>query len=788
MTWDAGKSAEARRSPDIGKGLASSPSNMGADVRRVLVCVLMALVASLLVASPAQAAFRIRLGISPSTPVVSAVTTLGASVRPRRSGRRVLFAERVGGRWVSLGSARTNTRGKARRAVVFRTPGTVTVRAIAVAFRGQRQAMVKRTVVVLPAPVTVGGTSGSGGTGGSGGGGDGGGGTGGGDSGGGGSGSGAQPTSFAFDGLYLATAGETHTKHDDLTYSRDCTTQVPATPVASFDDTLTAIDAFTASGTATQAWHDLALSDPTRPDREDDVASIAMGAHSPAAALAAFVQGYRDHPSQVYFLNGAAAAANAVGHPEWAVALENQAATLNTSGSTGIPDEAIRLTNLGHADAMMGDWATAKGLVEQAHSLAPNAPQINQELAAVTKCAGDAAGARTAYNNSLRTGKPGDDDAVDTDYGTSRTSAAKIWDLSHATSPTIDLPALPSTPADLAAQADNLTTGAKGFWHTELDRLDAQDLDLGAQIDSLGSQLDAEQMSPLERQQIQDIIGNLTYDVDAQLIQLEHTMEPAQWAIDDCPVGNNAHFCGGQYTNTDCGMNEQAFDLWHSDIAAWREDFFAYEGRAEQVFSGMRANLEDPVAYDLAGAWIKSLFNSEAVLMVQDVYYKSVFLPTHDGDTQCWTVAGQDPAPTPTKLDNIDPGVCDAAQTKSHVSFSLEGEAGEGVGWSVKSSCTSVDVEANTTVLPFLSGFTSASFSKDGSGLTMLGGVKASGGGASFESALYLTYDKDGHVTDFGWEVGPGFEPSYKGVSLDVGSDLIRISFMSVFTQPVTPS
>ena len=29
----------------------------------------------------------------------------------------------------------------------------------------------------------------------------------------------------------------------------------------------------------------------------------------------------------------------------------------------------------------------------------------------------------------------------------------------------------------------------------------------------------------------------------------------------------------------------------------------------------------------------------------------------------------------------------------------------------------------------------------------MLGGVKASGGGASFESALYLTYDKDGHVT-----------------------------------------
>lgn len=755
-------------------------------MRRVLFCGLMALVAALLVAAPAQAAVGIRLRVSPSAPVVGAVTTLSASVRPARSGRRVLFAERVGGRWLSLGRARTNAHGKVRRSVVFRTPGTVTVRATAVAFHGQQRAVVKRTVVVLPAPVIVGGTPGSGGPGGSGGGGGGGGGAGGGGSGGGGSGSGAQPTSFAFDGLYLATAGETHTKHDDLTYSRDCTTQVPATPVASFADTLTAIDAFTASGTATQAWHDLALSDPTRPDREDDVASVAMGAHVPAAALAAFVQGYRDHPSQVYFLNGAAAAANSVGHPAWAIALENQAATMDTSGSTGLPDEAVRLTNLGHADAMMGDWSTAKSLVTQAHTLAPDAPQINQELAAVSACAGDAAGARTAYNHSLRTGKPGDDDAV-TPYGT-RTSAPRIWDLSHATSPTVDLPALPSTPADLVAQADDLTTGTKGFWHTELDRLEAQDASLIAQEDSLGNQLDAEQMSPVERQQIHDILGNLYYGVDAQLIQLQQTMQTAQWQVDDCPVGNNAKFCGGQYFNTNCGMNQQAFDLWHMDAAAWREDFMAYEGQAEKVFAGMRANLEDPVAYDLAGVEITLGFNGEAELMAQDVWTKSALIPIKDGDTDCWTVAGQDPPPTQFNRENVDPGVCDPARTASHVSFSLEGEAGEGVGWSIKSSCTSVDVEANTSVLPFLSGFTSASFAKDGAGLTMLGGVKASGGGASFESALYLTFDKDGHVTDFGWEVGPGFEPSFKGVSLDVGSDLIRISFMSVFTQPVTPS
>ena len=752
-------------------------------MRRVLSAVVMALVASFVVAAPAHASARIRLTVSPAAPVAGATSVLRATVRPAQSGRRVSFAERVGGRWVSFGTVRTNRHGNARHSAVFGTPGPVTVRAVAAAFRGQRRAKVVRTVVVAPPLVTT-STSGAGGSGGSGSGG-GGGGTGGG-TGGGGAGTGPQPTSFAFDGTYLESAGETHTKHDDLTYSRDCTTQVPATPVASFNDTLTAIDAFTASGTATQAWHDLALSDPTRPDREDDVAAIALGAHDPAAALAAFVQGYRDHPSQVYFLNGAAAAANGVGHPEWAIALENQAATLDTSGSTGVPDEAVRLTNLGHADAMMGDWSTAKSLVTQAHALAPHAPQINQELAAVSKCAGDSAGARTAYNDSLRTGKTGDDDAV-APYGT-RTSAPKIWDLSHATSPTIDLPALPSTPADLVAQGDDLTAGTKGFWHTELDRLEAQDATLITRRDSLGNELDAEQMSPLARQQIHDILGNLYYGVDAQLIQLEQTMQTAQWAIDDCPVGNNAKFCGGQYFNTNCGMNQQAFDLWHMDIAAYREDFMAYEGQAEKVFSGMRANLEDPVAYDLAGVEIALGFNGEAEIMAQDVWAKSVIIPTKDGDTDCWTTPGQDPPPTQFNRQNVDPGVCDPAQTKSHVSFALEGEAGEGVGWSVKSSCTSVDVEANTSVLPFLSGFTSASFAKDGSGLTMLGGVKASGGGASFESALYLTYDKDGHVTDFGWEVGPGFEPSYHGVSLDVGSDLIRISFMSVFTQPVTPS
>jgi hypothetical protein len=720
--------------------------------------------------------------------------TLEARVWPNRKGRRVSYALPHYNRkhkliWVTFGSARTNRHGVAFVHHTFTRSGRYRVRARAARFHGQPVRKVIRTIRVVPPSGTsgVGGGSGTGSGGGSG--------TGGGGTGTGGTSSGTPDPGFSFGSADLTTAGETHTRHDDMSYRRDCTTQVPTTATPTFAAALTAIDAYTASGTSTQAWKDLALSDPAKPDREDDVAMIALGVHVPAAALAAFVQGYRDHPDQVYFLNGAAAAANSVGHPEWAIALETKAASLNTTGSTGIPDEAIRLTNLSHAHAMMGDWTTAKTLVTQALALAPDAPQINAELAAIDSCAGDSSGASSHYGQSLRTGKPGEDDAVTT--GTSggnayRTSAPKIWDLSQATSPTIELPALPTSPADLAAQADtwDSTTSmlAKGFWHAEYDRINAQTQSLRAQESTLRAQFNAESMAPVARQQINDILFNLDAGADAQLIGLQARQDDAWYpggvAMDIvCPEGNDAQFCGGQYADTDCSKNKSAFDLWHADLAAWREDFYAYEGQAEKVFSGMRAQLYDPTAYQLAGVLISEHFLGNALGYVQDLWFKTQVLPTHDSsDNPCWTTPGSDPQPNPAKLDNTDPGPCDPNTLKSHVNLAISA----GAGFSIKSTCTTVDIEADASVYKFLGGFTSASFNKDGSGVTAVAGVKASGLGASFVSALYITYDKDGQVTDFGWEVGPSFEPGAGPVSLDAGSDVIKISFMSVFSSPFT--
>ncbi len=711
--------------------------------------------------------------------------TLRTRVWPNRKNRRVTYARPHYNRkhklvWKRIGTARTDRFGVADLRYAFAAPGRYRVRARAARFHGQPRRTVIRTVTVVPPPTGATG-SGSGGQGGSGGG-------GGGGTGGGGDGTDPsdQPGTFSLIGGELKTAGQTHTRRDPMTYIRDCTAQVTAVATPGFDDALAAIDAFTASGTSTQEWHDLGLADPTRPDREDDVAMIAVGVHVPAAALAAFVQGYRAHPTQASFLNGAAAAANAVGHPEWAIALETKAATLDTTGGTGIPDEAIRLTNLGHAHAMTGDWAGAKTLVTQALALAPHAPQINAELAAIDFCAGDSAGASKHYGKSLRTGDPGEDDAVTTSTGTQtnyRTSAPKLWDLSLATSPTIELPALPSSPADLLAQGD----WAGGFWHAEYNRLQAQRQGLWSEESTLRAQLNAESMAPVSRQQIYDILDSLYEAADARLIPLSQKVADAWYpggvSIDNvCPAGVDAAFCGGQHTNADCASNQAAFDLWHADLAAWREDFYAYQGLAEKVFAGMRAQLDDPVAYQLAGDLITEHFINEVSGYASGIWAKTMEMPYDDNDgNPCWS-SGDDPAPAPTQLSGIDPGVCDPDKLASHVNLAIEA----GAGFSIKSTCSTVDVEVSASAYKFLGGFASASLNKDGSGLTAVAGVKASGLGAGFVSALYVTYDKDGGITDFGWEVGPSFEPGAGPVSLDVGSDIIKISFMSVFTSPVT--
>ena len=62
-------------------------------------------------------------------------------------------------------------------------------------------------------------------------------------------------------------------------------------------------------------------------------------------------------------------------------------------------------------------------------------------------------------------------------------------------------------------------------------------------------------------------------------------------------------------------------------------------------------------------------------------------------------------------------------------------------------------------------------------------GVKAGAGGASFESCLYIQQDAQGKVVDFGWQVGPEFEPG-GAITISAYEDKVKISIMSLFVGP----
>lgn len=590
---------------------------------------------------------------------------------------------------------------------------------------------------------------------------------------------------FSFDDN-LVTTGQSRTVHA-AGYYRSCVTQVAGAAIPTFTQALSAIDDLTASGTGTDAWKQLDLEH--HPERADDVAGVAIGAHDPAGALAAVIQGWRDTPNDGVYLNDAAAFANSLRHPGWAIALEQRAGELDLNGRNGVAYAAVRLANLGHAYAMMGDWAQGKTYLTQAVALQSDSVQLQQELAAISFCAGDPPGAAAAFGKSLRPpGSPVDD--ITTGSGSSAThqiGASKLWDLSHATAPVVELPPVPATPADLIAERGQQR--GDGFWVDEYWRLHDRSNDLFNQAGLLRGQLNAEDLQPVERQQINDILQHLVAEPSIErLAKAALAARPGS----PCHGTNDAVFCGGQDSNRDCTLNQQAFDTWHVDMNGWRNAIGAYVAEVWRVDSGLRAQLGDETAWQLAGVLVESNLTSWALGYVQQVWYASNAMPSYDNDSNpCpWaTATPTQPTPEPTKVTGTDPVACPADSLKARVAVAIEGEIGvegEGAGWSIKQSCASTDYELDANVFPFLAGFVKSSANTDGSGVTMFAGAKTqiSGGGqsSSFESSLYVTFDGNGHITDFGWDVGPEVEEGIGPIKFTAYSDHCRISFMSLFT------
>jgi putative cell wall-binding protein len=597
------------------------------------------------------------------------------------------------------------------------------------------------------------------------------------------------PSSMLFtDDLVTLRSSQTM-PYGTVLISRPCIAQIPATPVPAFADAKTAATALVAPGTATQAWEDLDLAN--HPERADDVALVAFTAQYPEAALAASLEGYRLDPSDSTSLSNAAAAATMLNHPEWAIAFETQVLAQGEGHSVGFHARAVSYTNIAHAHALMGQWGEALTAIQQAAAVEPTSPQVQQELANILYCNDDRPGANVALQASLRTHGDPPDDVVATSGGvtsSSRISASKLFDLSGATAPHL---VLPSLPVSLAAIGP--LRGFSGqFYDAEYHRVHDRQQYLFNRENELRTQLRGEDVSPATLQRTTDILSHLSQLGDASLTAPYEAMRLAhddEWELNDCDGQfTDNPVCGLSGSRKACSDTNAIFHEWVTRLAAEEQAIRDYYDVAWPLFTGLQANLSDPVAFELAGDLIEDHFLAQVEEVVQNLWVTApAFSFVDDDGSSCVGAEGPGPDPEVTTTSGGTPSPCSAGSYLSRMNVVIDLEFG-----SLKQTCEKTTFEVSTGhELGFLAGFAKMEVPNDGQSATFFVGSKASLGGASFESAFYLAVGRDNKVTDFGIDTGPEVEVSngvpVLSMSVTPYSDHVRVSMMTVFQKAKTP-
>ncbi|MBJ7358344.1 hypothetical protein, partial [Nocardioides sp.] len=227
--------------------------------------------------------------------------------------------------------------------------------------------------------------------------------------------------------------------------------------VPAFEVALSEARAFVAArfdGTQQASWQEFLDRTAADPELVDDVLATAFGSNHSVAALAIALRGHQVAPNDPVHLSNAAVAANSLDHPEWAIAFGREAGRLPAGPSVGAQQDAVRLTNIAHAWALMGSWANAEQQLRRALLVDPQNPLIHEELAAVKQFAGGKTAALPHIRRSLRKTDdkdPLEDHESNAPYRFSRVSAGDIFDLSKGLDGRIVMPDFPETPGELMA-------------------------------------------------------------------------------------------------------------------------------------------------------------------------------------------------------------------------------------------------------------------------------------------------------------------------------------------------
>lgn len=567
----------------------------------------------------------------------------------------------------------------------------------------------------------------------------------------------------------------------------------PSVAVPSFATALEQAQAYLAeamAGRDDDAWQQLDARNDS--GLVDQVAAIAAADKRYDAALAASLRGYELDPTDAVHLSNAAAAANLVDHPEWAIAFARKAAEAGPAPSVGVQQEAVRLVNLGHAHALRREWDLAVQTLRQAAAVAPESQAVQAELGAVLACQGDKTAALPHVRRALRT-----DDATDPielqngDDETSRRTlidTSTVYDLSGGVDQSLMLPYVPGTWGELIGRSRFY--GGNSYYYDEHEAYSQYHLDLLMRRNALESQLRQRMQSwaPARVRVVDDILRRIGTSYDREITQAwEDYLEVQEQVIglNNCDGLFSSHpFCGDQSENP-CGTSQTVFNEWERRIESWGDALSAYHDATAEHFSALQALLKDPIAHELAGisgelqfaTQVQSMLANLRLTADQFASYNEGYDDRGEDDPPCVELSVPDQPDPEVKSERSAATVCSDGSPLADLNLNVDL-----VVLSVSIGCEGWSVEA-TRGVGWLDAFARVQGDWATNGLVVNVGLKAGAGGAGVETGFYYQQDGGGKVIDYGWQASVSVQAG-DVVSMDLLSDTVRVSFMSAFSTP----
>ncbi len=554
-----------------------------------------------------------------------------------------------------------------------------------------------------------------------------------------------------------------------------------------FSDALTAAEQFLDDSIIEahrDAWETLpALDDP---DLIDEIVLTAILGKRPAAALAAALRGYELDPGDPAHLTSAAAAANLLGRPEWAVAFATRAGVAGPFVSVGADSEAVRLVNLAHGFALLGRFGDAERVLRRAVLVQPGLPQPQQELRSVLQCSGQKDQALAPARAAVRTDLVEDEVQDLQSYETLRRSWAatsRIFDLSGATA--IDPISRPTIPDDFHEfVAMRQIQGGSGYYQTERVQIVAEGNQLRQRTTQLTAQLNAIQATdPYEYRWVRAILDRVGRSsagepsVAAEFAAFEES--PKQLSPNNCHgLFSNVAFCRPDGGDQGCAAAALVFEELKYRAKFYLAALDDYHGALWEIVSGLMAHVDNPAWRELiANTARQRILTYQQGLLFTLEWSADRFYSAHDEPgTLCGTVTP--PETTPVVVPPLTTGK-PCSELISALAFAFDTPIG---GMSL--NCSGFSIEGAASV-GWLSAYAQFTLPWANSGVELNVGVKAATPGVwQFESGFYLEMDGNYGVQDAGMKVGPTLQPGAKWftISNEQMQDVMKLSVMSMFT------